>query len=857
MMHLPVPTGRLGSRIAIVTLFAFSLIGQSGLAQEASTGRVTGRVVTAVTGDGLSGATVGVRDTDRPLGTTTDEKGRFRLESLPPGRITLQIRHLGYRSQTQTVQVRAGETTRLTVQLESAPVELARLEITGTTQEVRTRIPGAASKVDAAELEQMAPIGTQEALTHVPGVYGFSDDGMGQTRMSVGIRGLQPRRTQRVLVMEDGMPIQPAPYVFSPLYYNPPIERIEEVEVIKGPSTIRHGPQTMAGVINYVTSRPQRHMPGGTFELTGGTHRYVSAFGEVGGFGNDALRPQVQLLFKRGDGYREHNDFFQLNGTAKLQARIDEDRTLYLKTNVDYERLNATYTGLTPYSFRTDPDFNPKEDDFYRIFRASLGGIYNRRYADDVEGTTRLYANVFDRPWWREKDVFVRADAYQNPDVDAEPVSPSRPGPLMRVGISDAVEGDLEGPYFGNVRTFYVGGVEHTVDVRHGLFGGDASLEIGGRLHWERFEDHRKISDEVGVREGVFFRGDPSTPSSLEIVGGSTTYSTTAFALYALEEVQWGPLRLSPGLRLEIFEQERIDRLYGGLYRDKTNVVPLPGVGFNLNLGTYDLGPRVGDSNLRLFGGVHRGYTPPSSATFAIVGFEPPTAAGEEGGFDLKPEKSWNSELGVRGRSEAAQFEVTGFYLYVEDLVGGRTRFQQNLGVVQNYGVEAQTTIEGTAVAGLLPTLDVSYTYLQSSVVQGLVTSAIDGSPEDISGNELPAAPPHTATVGLSKTFSEVGLTLSTDLSYVGRFYTDLENLEMTTNRGERGPVPAHTVLDAGATYEYSEALSVQLTAKNVTDNVYIGSRLHSNPRQPSANLSTGILPGPRRQINLSIQYDF
>ena len=142
-------------------------------------------------------------------------------------------------------------------------------------------------------------------------------------------------------------------------------------------------------------------------------------------------------------------------------------------------------------------------------------------------------------------------------------------------------------------------------------------------------------------------------------------------------------------------------------------------------------------------------------------------------------------------------------------------------------------------------------------MVQGIVTSAVDGAPEDISGNELPAAPTHTATVGLSKTFSDIGLTLSTDLSYTGRFYTDLENLEQTNNRGERGPVPSRTVLGAGATYEYSDALSVQLTAKNVTDNVYIGSRLHSNPRQPSANLSTGIIPGARRQVNLSIQYDF
>ena len=847
-------------RFAAALFFVISLSCSPAAGQAGDRGRVAGQVVTATDGRPIPTATVAPLRRDARRGTTTDGEGRFVLADLPADSVTLRVRHVGYVTTTRSVRVRAGTTTRLTVRLESATVELSGLEITGTTRGARAALPGAASRVDAAALERMDPIGTQAALKHVPGVYGLSDDGMAQTRMSVGIRGLQPRRTQRVLVMEDGMPIQPAPYVFSPLYYNPPIERIEEIEVIKGSATIRHGPQTMAGVINYVTSRPQRRSPGGTLEVTPGTNGYVSAFGELGGFGTDAVRPQVQLVVKRGEGFRENNDFRQVNGTAKLQASLGDDRSLYVRTNLDHERLNATYTGLTPYTFDTDPDFNPKDDDLYQIYRASLGTIYNRRYSDDVQGTTRLYANVFHRPWWREKDVFVEADAYQNPDVDAEAVPPNTPGPLMRVGISEVQDNFTldDAPYFGNVRTFYVGGVEHSLGIQHSLLGQDADLELGGRLHWERFRDDRKISDQVGVREGVFFQGDVSDAEPVTIIGGSSIYETRALSLYALEDVQWGPLRLSPGFRLEIFEQSQINRLNGSQYRDQASVVPLPRLGFNWNLGTTDLGPSLGESNFRLFGGVHRGYTPPSSATFAIVGFDPPSATGAgDGGFDLKAEKSWNSELGVRGRSAAGQFELTGFYLYVEDLVGGRTSFQQNLGVVESYGLEAQTTLEGAAFAGPLPTLDVSYTYLQSAVVQGIITSAIDGAAEDISGNELPAAPTHTATVGLSKTFSDIGLTLSADLRYTGRFYTDLENLEATNNRGERGPVPAYTVLDAGATYEYSDALSVQLTAKNVTDNVYIGSRLHSNPGQPSANLSTGIIPGARRQVNLSIQYDF
>ena len=46
-------------------------------------------------------------------------------------------------------------------------------------------------------------------LEYIPGVNGYADDGIGNSRLSVGIRGLNPRRSSRVLILEDGIPIQP------------------------------------------------------------------------------------------------------------------------------------------------------------------------------------------------------------------------------------------------------------------------------------------------------------------------------------------------------------------------------------------------------------------------------------------------------------------------------------------------------------------------------------------------------------------------------------------------------------------------------------------------------------------------
>ena len=45
---------------------------------------------------------------------------------------------------------------------------------------------------------------------------------------------------------------------------------------------------------------------------------------------------------------------------------------MYLKANVNYENSNATYTGLTKYSFLKNPRYNPKEHDNFEVFRTSI-----------------------------------------------------------------------------------------------------------------------------------------------------------------------------------------------------------------------------------------------------------------------------------------------------------------------------------------------------------------------------------------------------------------------------------------------------------------------------------------------------
>ena len=126
---------------------------------------------------------------------------------------------------------------------------MSRLEIISSADEPYENLPGAATVLDVKTLKLINPVGTQEMLELIPGINGYSDDGTGNSRISIGIRGLNPRRSSRVLILEDGIPIQPALYVYPNMYYNPPADRIDRIEVIKGSSSIKYGPQTMGGVI--------------------------------------------------------------------------------------------------------------------------------------------------------------------------------------------------------------------------------------------------------------------------------------------------------------------------------------------------------------------------------------------------------------------------------------------------------------------------------------------------------------------------------------------------------------------------------------------------------------------------------
>ncbi|MDB2364008.1 TonB-dependent receptor [Flavobacteriales bacterium] len=832
--------------LSILFLLASLFVVANGGDESALRYNVKGRLLFEGTTEPVISAMIGFEKDGHFNYEFTDEFGQFGLIDLPLGKIQLQVSYLVCESSYE-IEIIAENQEDVTLFMKDCSVMLDPVPIIGDRQIVQKKQTGTGTVLSVERLEMSNPMGTQEALEMTPGVHGFSDDGAGNSRQSIGIRGLNPRRSSRVLILEDGIPIQPALYIYPNMYYNPPIERISTVEVVKGSGAILHGPQTMGGVINYVTRRPRSEF-GGLVQVTGGNNTYLSNYVEIGGFGNKKISPEFQMLYKKGDGFRDNNAFEQLNGTFKLNYHFDDKTTWYLKFNVNQETSNATYTGLTEYNFENSPFFNPKEHDQFDVFRTSLDAIRNRQISKNINDVTKVYVNYFTRDWWRENDVFITAEDFLDGDNQQTAVPWYTDGDLMRVGNGR--------DNFGILRTFYVGGVEKAYHIKHGKKAVKGNLTIGGRFHMERFEDHKKQGFAVDDREGKYFviKGIDEEwdtwnewtgeTDSIAILGQAHNYETMALSFFMQDELKWKKWIFTPGVRAELFEQKRLDLLRGASHQDNALGVLLPGFGLNYQIG-----------NTNLFGGVHRGFTPPSSGALKVLNF------GSNVGLDLEAEQSWNVELGYRGFKKALRWEVAVFNMDIENMVAaGRGTAFKNLGRVNSRGVELAAVLESSLfeskIGKWLPSGRITYTFLNTEVIDGIIASSQSTGDVSIAGNELPYAPNHTFVIGLNKKikdFLKVGL----ELKSVSSVFTDFENVSQLENRGDQGKVPSYHLINFNLMYDVSNQWRIQLSVKNLLNEVYIGSRLHSNPGQPEANLSSGIMPGASRQVNIGIKYKF
>ncbi|MEW6126422.1 MAG: TonB-dependent receptor [Acidobacteriota bacterium] len=741
--------------------------------------------------------------------TKTDETGSFAFDQLIEGDYDLSVNLQGFSALTRPVHLVSGQPDNLKIELQPAAIaeEIAiKSGRLAETPEIVERTPGSIELLDQKLLEESRVFTFSEALRKVSGITVRDEEGFG-LRPNIGIRGLNPTRSSKVLLLEDGIPLTYAPYGDNASYYHPPIDRFESIEILKGSGQIAYGPVTVGGVINYVTPNPPTK-PSGQITLIGGNRDYFN-----GHFGYGGTWKGIGLLFdytrKQGDGAREntHSDLNDFN--FKSLIGIGSRQALTLKANYYGEDSNVTYSGLRLSEYLASPRQNPFKNDFFYGDRFGASATHSLIFNNALALTTNLYTSVFHRDWWRQS-----SNSGQRPNDAADP----KCGGMQNLNTTCGNEGRL--------RDYYVWGLEPKFRANFRLFGINNDADFGFRLHVERQERQQQNGDTPTARSGVLVENNQR--------------KNQAYSGFIQNRFFLGNVTITPGVRVEHINYQRLNRLAnsGAGISGRTDLTQLvPGIGVSYN-------PK---SSVTLFAGVHRGFAPPR--TEDIIN----NTTG--GSIDLDPELSWNYEVGVRGLlHQGVRLEATFFRMDYENqiipasLAGGVGAALTNAGETLHQGFEFSTRLDTGTILKSRHNIFLSsaYTFLPTAKFTGRRFSNVSGFTNVlITDNRLPYAPEHLLnfTVGYS---SPVGLNTFIEAVRVNRQFGDDLNTINPTADGQRGLLPGYTVLNATANYNVeSWRTTFFVTAKNLADKLYIVDR------------SRGILPSSPRLIQAGLKFRF
>lgn len=712
-------------------------------------------------------------------------------------------------------------------------VRLPGVSVMGSVDRL-ARFAGSADRVDAAQLKASRVFTTNEALRKVPGLVVRDEEGFG-LRPNIGVRGLNPTRSTKVLLLEDGIPFTIAPYGDNAAYYHPPIERMESIEVLKGAGQILYGPHTVGGVINYLTPSIPR-TPQGGIALSGGTRAFTSlhakaggTFGEAGGTGLLA-----DYIRRSGDGARANTSSEVDDVSLKLLVPLSPTQQLSLRGNAYRERSTVTYSGLTEAEYAADPRQNPFVNDGFDITR--IGGALAHRVGrnDRRSLTTTLYAYRINRDWWRQS-----SNSAQRPNDLSDPNC----GGMANLSTTCGAEGRL--------REYVVVGLEPRARWQWLHARAVVELDAGARVHHES-QERLQVNTSTPRGRSVGATGNVNAG-----LVEDNRRTTEAYASYAQLRVATGALTLSGGLRGEALRLTRLNRRPSASAPDGVQGVTtlealIPGAGATLRL-------REG---LTAFAGIHRGFAPPrpediiSNATGGVV--------------ELDAELSWNSEAGLRWiparpyRIEATVFNLDfSNQIVPASVAGGTGATLTSAGRTLHRGAELSLRAESLReVAGIRPFTELAgawtsvarfegtrFAYIGTggSDVVGKVYGEQNGggtrSRVSVTGNRLPYAPEYTLTTTLGARHRS-GADLRVELVAISEQFGDAANTRVLVADGQQGTLAGNALWNVTANLPVpTTSLTAWVSVKNLTDRTVVVDR------------TRGLLPGLPRLVQVGLSH--
>ena len=573
---------------------------------------------------------------------------------------------------------------------------------------------------------------------------------------------------------------------------------IERIELLRGPQGTLYGRNTIGGVLNIITKKPDNTW---NAKIGAGYGNFNTR--EISGtLSGPLVKDKFFVRFSghhdRSDGYMENrfdgDDKANQpeNTDARLSFRYTPDPALILDFGIDALRYESRYTDFVALSqIRSDSDPHTANVDYKGD---ALKEAYTSHLRVEYDTGNKKIISI---------SSLYEDDNRLDPDMDFTPADGQRQF------------------YQRNYSTF-------SQELRLVSDDQKSPLEwIVGLYGFKEDQDNRLVytlgQDWADPSMGFF-------PGDFPIIGENETFGAAIFG--ELSYRFKNDIKVTGGLR---YDRETQDFTYdavdaGGAQgsTDETFEAVLPKISLNY----------LGNPNYMPYASVTRGYK--------SGGFNLQNSQGEV--FD--PEYTWNYEAGVKMQwfKNTLSLNAAVYYIDWTDLQvnasNGVDFLTTNAGAATSKGIElemAARPADGLKVYGAI-----SYTHSKFDDYRVRATDGSNGIPPrpamDFSNNYVPAVPDYTARLGVSYR-TLFGLFAGVDYIYTGRVFMNNEN---TLAEGD------YNLFNAKLGYE-KERFEIYLWAKNLFDETYATS--YVDFRETGAGLWGR--PGAPRTFGLSVGYRF
>ncbi len=312
---------------------------------------VTGTVTDASDGHPLPGAHVSTGGTTLPAVSDTD--GRFRLERVRKGDLTLRVSYVGF--QTAEITLKVARDTVLTVNLHGTTLLGNEVSIIGTR--AQERYPAAFASLNRKEIRSLN-LGKDIPflIQGTPSTVVTSDAGNGIGYSGISIRGTD---LTRINVTINSIPLN-EPESQGVWFVDLPdlASSTENIQVQRGVGTSTNGAGAFGASINFLTSDLQQD-PYGELNLSGGSY---NTFKSTLKFGTGLMKSRFsidgRLSLIRSDGYIDRAGS-NLRSYYLSGGYYGKRTTVRIITFSGTERTYQAWEGVPKDSLATHRTFNP------------------------------------------------------------------------------------------------------------------------------------------------------------------------------------------------------------------------------------------------------------------------------------------------------------------------------------------------------------------------------------------------------------------------------------------------------------------------------------------------------------------